>query len=195
MASGLTPENRHSYRQFVYSLPHLLPCESCREHLTSNLSRYPPGDNYLTHNINALYWSWMLHDVVNRDLKKQRPSFDQIKDYYMKGVHNPQVWGPSMWRMIHSFAATYKAENAQAFKQFIYSLPGLIPCNNCKNRMLNVLQQLPLRESHLENNKNLFLWTYQLHDIINRQLGKVSPDYESVRRFYFNDKVCKDCKF
>lgn len=191
-AAGLKPENKHSYRQFVYSLPFLLPCESCRKHLTQNLATYPPGENYLTNNVNALYWSWMLHNIVNRDLKKWRPTFEEIQTYYLQGVHNPNIWGPAMWRMIHSVAATYSSENAAYFKQFIYSLPGLIPCENCKTRMLNTLRMLPLRESHLESNKNLFLWTYQLHDLINKQLGKLSPEYENIRRFYFNER-CTDC--
>lgn len=195
-AAGLKPENRHSYRQFIYSLPFLLPCESCKLHLKDNLSRYPLGENYLSNNINTLYWSWMLHDIVNRDLKKWRPSFEQVQGYYLEGVQNPSVWGPPMWRMIHSFAATYKdtPENRQAFKQFIYSLPGLIPCLNCKNRLLYNINNLPLQTTHMENARNLFLWTYQLHDLVNRQLGKSSPDYETVRRFYFNDKTCKGCK-
>lgn len=192
MAAGLKPENRHSYRQFIYSLPKLLPCEYCRKHLGENLAKYPPGDNYLQNNVYALYWSWMLHDVVNRDLKKWRPNFEDVQGYYIQGVHSPNIWGPAMWRMIHSVAATYSPENEQAFKQFIYSLPGLIPCENCKNRMLNVLKMLPLKESHLESNRNLFLWTYQLHDVVNKQLGKVSPGYEKVRSFYFNER-CSNC--
>lgn len=192
-AAGLKPENKHSYRQFIYSLPALLPCASCREHLNDNLARFPLTENYLTSNINSLYWTWFLHDIVNRDLKKWRPGFDEVKGYYLQGASNSNVWGPSMWRMIHSFAATYDIKNKNYFKQFIYSLPGLIPCPNCKNRLLTVLNILPLNDNHLENNRNLFLWTYYLHDIINKQLGKVSPDYERVRAFYFNDKVCKKC--
>jgi hypothetical protein len=188
-AAGLKPENIHSYRNFIYSLPFLLPCKTCKEHLNKNLSKYVL-DNYL----NKLYWSWMLHDAVNTDLKKWRPTF-QICDYYIQNSGNKYVWGPPMWKMIHSIAATYTPtpENAKAFRQFINSLPGLITCQNCKHTLLELLKTIPLRDDyHLKDSKTLFLWSYNLHDRINRMLGKSSPNYEAVKKFYFNEK-CERC--
>jgi hypothetical protein len=190
-AAGLKPENIQSFRNFIYSLPNLLPCKVCKTHLATNLQSYP----VFNMESNLLYWSWMLHNVVNKSLKKYTPRFKDVESYYLTGVKNPKVWGPPMWRMIHSIAAAYEfsSENAYAFKQFIFSLPGLIPCTNCQSMLLNMLQNvIPLREEYLTDNKKLFLWSYNLHNTVNKKLGVISPNYERVKSFYFNEK-CEIC--
>lgn len=196
-SAGYNPANSFSMKQFINSLPYLLPCEVCQKHLRTNLKNLPLTPEYLNSSTNMFYWSYLLHDTVNQQLRKYRPSYQAVAPSYFHGAVDTHIWGPDMWKMIHSFAASYKPStiNAQAFRQFIYSLPGLLNCQNCKNRMLNVLQILPLDNEHLQHTKKLFLWTYQLHNIINEQLGKYSPNYEKVVNFYFNKKVCKDCNF
>jgi len=194
-ASGLDPANQNSFHQFIYSLPKILPCEVCQKHLETNLKNFPLTNQYLTSSKNAFYWTYLLHNTVNTQLKKYKPKYEQVAQSYYYGARNSHIWGPDMWKMIHSFAAGYKVKpgSAQYFRQFIYSLPGLLTCDNCKNRMIDVLQRLPLDSEILSDSKKLFLWSYQLHDIVNRQLGKYSPSYDKVSNFYFNKEVCEDC--
>lgn len=195
-AISYKPENRVSFKQFIYSLPYLLPCDQCREHLDKNLQVIPLDNKSLEDNINLFIWSYFLHDLVNKQLNKPRsPPYPALEKQYIVNVANNKFWGPHFWRVIHSFAAAYRPtyEVKQAFKQFIYSLTGILPCDVCRQHYLENLKQLPLTEEYLSNSHNLFLWSYLLHDLVNKKLGKYSPPFEQVKSIYFNDEICETC--
>lgn len=196
-AVGYRPENRLSFKQFVYSLPYLLPCEYCREHLTQNLKTIPLTDVSLQNNQNLFMWTYFLHDLVNKQLKKKASPAPLIAaNYYFHNINNNQFWGNCFWRTIHAFAAAYRPEPAvkTAFKQFVYSLIGILPDEESRRNYRNLLSQLPLTEKYFESAQNLFLWTYFLHDLVNRKiLGKESPPFETIKAQYFNEHVCNSC--
>jgi len=194
-AAGFDRKNTLSFKKFVASLPILLPCEYCREHLKNNLELVDLT-NSIENNVQLFTWSYFLHDLVNKQLKKKpSPNFQDAKDYYFKNVKNPNFWGPCYWRTIHSFAASYRAEPLveNAFIQFIYSLRGILPDNDSRNRYYIAIQQIPLTPDYLKDAHSLFLWSYLFHDSINKQMGKLSPGYEFVYNQYFNKNVCNTC--
>lgn len=104
-------------------------------------------------------------------------------------------WGPAAWKTVHSFAAAYTPDQREEFKSLIYSLQYLLPCDYCRKHFKQNLKTLPI-DNYLNNNHTLFLWTYFLHDIVNRQLGKTSPSYKEVKVAYFRGMgpECKSCK-
>ena len=190
--AGYTPDRQRSFTQFIYSLRSLLPCNKCCEHLTQNLQVHQLSPHYFANANNLLYWTYQLHDLVNKQLRKTSISYRQVQQFYFNKVY-PEVWGQHFWRMIHSFAATYTPNKKTAFKQFIYALPGILPCDTARANLLKNMKTLPLTEHALANSHNLFLWTYQLHDLFNRNLGKRSPNFEEVKETYFNDRICELC--
>lgn len=196
-AASYKRENILSFKQFIYSLPYLLPCKYCREHLQGNLRTLPLSENSLSNNKLLFMWTFFLHDLVNKQLHKPEntPQYSLVESFYFKKIGNNKFWGPCFWRTIHAFAAAYRPEPQvkTAFKQFIYSLHGIIPCHVCQEHYSKNLQQLPLTEDYLRDSHNLFLWSYLLHDLVNRQLGKVSPPFEVIKNQYFNDQVCQSC--
>lgn len=109
-------------------------------------------------------------------------------------------WGPPFWNSIHSVAAAYKPERAEAFKRFVHSLPELLPCEECCKNLTENLKKYPV-DGYLRNNHDLFLWSYILHDAVNqehnhkkpREAPKFSPPFESVKLFYFK-ALSEDCK-
>lgn len=98
-------------------------------------------------------------------------------------------WGPAVWTSIHSFAMAYEPspENARAFKQFIESLIYLLPCCKCRAHLKQNLKQLPL-EPNLGSKDKLFKWSFDLHDLVNKQLEKPRPDYAWAEKYY-NQKI------
>lgn len=97
------------------------------------------------------------------------------------------IWGPAFWRLIHSAARAYTPERSLSFRQFIASLPGVLPCGECREHIaVNLRRVLPLRDSNLLNDETLFLWTFNLHDIVNKQLGKRSPPFADVKKLYYS---------
>lgn len=98
---------------------------------------------------------------------------------------NPQIWGQDMWRSIHRIAATYTSGNKEAFILFIYSLTDLLPCKICREHLKINMENHPLTDEYLQNNKTAFLWTYILHEIVNKQLKKPSYPYSKAYYDYF----------
>jgi hypothetical protein len=193
-AAGYKIENRLSYKRFIYSLQQLLPCNVCRTHLHYNLTILPLTDQSLQNSNNLFMWTYFLHDLVNKQLRKRgSPSYSVVQREYYSKIGDNSFWGPCFWRTIHSFAAVYTPAAKEAFLQFIYSLVGVLPCQVCRDHYKRNLMQLPLTDEYLKDANNLFLWTFLLHDLVNKQLGKTSPTFESVKAQYFNQEVCESC--
>ena len=85
MAAAYDPSNKSAYGMFVNSLPDLLPCQQCREHLKENLKKLPV-ELYLDNRHNLFFWSYVLHDTVNKSLGKTSPPYDQVKKEYFDAV-------------------------------------------------------------------------------------------------------------
>ena len=195
-AASYRPENRASFKQFIYSLTQLLPCDICKQHLTKNLKTIPLTDNVLRDNRSALMWSYFLHDLVNKQLNKpSSPPFSAVENHYMSVVKNNQAWGPCFWRAMHAFASAYQStpQSVVAFKNFIYSLTGVLPCIPCRDSYQSKLSVIPLTNNYFKDGNTLFMWTYHLHSLVNKELGKMTPPYQTIKSEYFNDNVCKSC--
>ena len=188
MGAGLRPDPT-ALEVIVAAYQGLLPCEQCRAHLKTNVSSIPI-QKYIDSG-NALLWTWLLHDKVNRILGKTSPSFDVVKTYY---ATRPQT-GPSKWAVLHGAAAAYKPEHRVQFKSLLYTFANSnFDAVDAKPTFLDLLKTYPV-DDYLYNNHVLFLYVYILHDAINKKLGKTSPTFEDVRNYYFSalGEECKAC--
>lgn len=111
-------------------------------------------------------------------------------------VSGKNFWGPAVWKTIHIFCASYNKGKEKELRKFIETLPHLLPCEACREHLKENLKNLRI-DNYLDNNHSLFLWSYLLHDIVNKQLGKQSPDYNTIKSIYFKGigtADCSDCK-
>lgn len=101
-------------------------------------------------------------------------------------------WGSIVWNSIHMIAISYikSEENSSGFIEYMNALTKTIPCKECRNHLKQMLKDHPLTEFYLKNNKNLFRWTYILHDMVNQKLNKKSPEYIKMYNYY-NSKIDK----
>ena len=77
---GYLPENKAWYAQYFESLPHVIPCDKCREHLKANLLSLPPD---FEHGPDGLFaWSVAIHNLVNSQLGKEQMPLDVALDLY-----------------------------------------------------------------------------------------------------------------
>lgn len=90
----------------------------------------------------------------------------------------PGVWGPVLWRAIHFVALGYPenptAEHVQSYGNFfVEALPDVIPCKMCSDNYKRHLNELPISPFLHEGGKHkLFEWTVEMHNIVNKELGK-----------------------
>lgn len=87
----------------------------------------------------------------------------------------PSVWGPFFWHTMHISALGYPQKPSygqkKAAKEFFEALVFLIPCPICREHYSQFLQQTPIAPS-LDRREDLFKWTVDLHNSVNKQLGK-----------------------
>lgn len=186
---------KHSYRSFILSLEHLLPCEFCRAHLMQNLHRLPLNTHILENKIRLFKWTYILHDIVNKQLGKESIELKDAIEMYRKVIVN-KTWENDFWVMLHSVATTYSPTpvGVASARQFVESLPGIVPCVEFKEILTKALAQRPLFARCLESRESFFLWTYWLHDVMNRHYKKTSPTFDKVKTYYFGILDCTQCK-
>lgn len=95
----------------------------------------------------------------------------------------PKIWGKYIWTSIHIIALGYpdkpSPDDKQNYKQFYTNLWKVIPCIKCAKNYQMHLDELPL-EGQLSNNTALFKWTVDLHNIVNKELGKRQWTFEEA---------------
>ena len=106
-----------------------------------------------------------------------------FKVCYGKNDHLDQkIWGPSAWEFLHSIAFAYPEnptqEDKTAANNFIHSFACMLPCSVCKDHFKSNIKVLPVDVSTREK---FFDWTVQLHNLVNKQLGK--PQFTTTEIF------------
>ncbi len=102
-------------------------------------------------------------------------------------------WGSSGWQFIHSIAYVYNPINDQVKKtyyDFFINLGKVLPCEECREHYKENVKEIELFDA-LNSQETLFRWTYDLHNIVNEQIGvpeKDWPSYESIKARYENYK-------
>jgi hypothetical protein len=101
---------------------------------------------------------------------------------------SPDFWGPSAWRFIHAVSFTYPNNPTQEEKKqyidFILNLQNILPCFACREHLKHNLRDLNFNIEHMKNRKTFSKFTVDLHNMVNRQLGKSIKHYEEVKRQY-----------
>ena len=80
--------DRTNYTNFIMSLQHVLPCNTCQEHLAENLSKVPLDEHALTGRDGLFEWSVNLHNTVNTMLNKKTMSLEDAKALWINGKSN-----------------------------------------------------------------------------------------------------------
>lgn len=99
------------------------------------------------------------------------------------------VWGPSLWHYLHTMSFNYPVKptlkNKREHKKFMMSFLHVLPCKYCRMNYKKNLKVVPLTNKALKNRKNFSKWMYNLHEHVNKMLGKKSGlKYCDVRERY-----------
>ncbi len=91
---------------------------------------------------------------------------------------SPELWGPSMWFMVHLVAATYPeqptARDREHYAAFFKSLQHVLPCTGCRKGYEIIISTEPTQlTSRVFNSRPaLFKWTVDVHNRVNAKLHK-----------------------
>ena len=101
------------------------------------------------------------------------------------------VWGPMLWNYLHIMASNYPVKPTQKqkkhYRDFIVNLKNVLPCGKCRDNLKKYFETTPLTLSHMKNRDGFSRYIYDLHESVNKMLGKKSAlSYEEVRQRYEN---------
>lgn len=110
-------------------------------------------------------------------------------DYNSNNGMLTSVWGPSMWHSLHCISFNYPVkpnkEQKLNYLNFFKSLEDVLPCKYCRINLKKNIKKFPLNIKTMKNRHTLSLWLYNLHEEINKMLGKKSNlTYTNVKNRY-----------
>lgn len=121
----------------------------------------------------------------NNKIKTLKRRFN--KQHYNSGDGMlTNVWGPSLWLFLHTISFNYPvkptSQDKKYYKQLILNLRHTLPCKYCRENLKKNLKDLPLKNNHLKSRDEFSKYVYDLHEHINKMLGKTSNlTYNDVR--------------
>lgn len=101
---------------------------------------------------------------------------------------SPDLWGPSMWFMVHLVAATYPTAPTAADKAnyaaFFKSLQHVLPCPGCAVGYRTIITTEPTKMNAriFASRQALFKWTVDVHNRVNAKLKK--PIHSNWQTWY-----------
>ena len=124
--------------------------------------------------------------------KTQKHKNDHVfsdKDFVSNDGFLTTVWGPPMWHFLHTMSFNYpvhpNAADKRNYGAFITGLQHVLPCKYCRVNLKNNFKNHPLRACHLASREAFSKYVYDLHEIVNKLLGKTSGlSYCDVRERY-----------
>jgi hypothetical protein len=93
----------------------------------------------------------------------------------------PKIWGRYGWNFIHLVTVEYPNEPTENdkinYQNFFNSLQHVLPCKKCKEHIKEHMSANPLTNKILSTRMKLILWTIDLHNIVNKSIGKKELTY------------------
>jgi hypothetical protein len=120
--------------------------------------------------------------------RKNQPVFSDA-DFVSNDGFLTTVWGPPMWHFLHTMSFNYPVHPTESdkrnYRAFILGLQHVLPCKYCRINLKTNFKNHPLRACHLVNRESFSKYVYELHEIVNKLLGKTSGlSYCDVRERY-----------
>lgn len=89
---------------------------------------------------------------------------------------DPRVWGTHLWATMHRLSLSYpqfdpKPEQRKAARDFFRSIKEMLPCVSCRHHYGEHFDKT-FDESTLDSRVALARWVYDLHESVNKRLGK-----------------------
>lgn len=91
---------------------------------------------------------------IHSGKNEARSSSEESKSY----------WGPLYWEALHAAAAS--PMSLDALRAFYARLGDAVPCGECRAHFVPMLASMPVARA------DVYAWTVQVHNNVNRRLGK-----------------------
>ncbi len=115
-------------------------------------------------------------------------------------LSNPSIVGPGMWYKMHVDALNATTdEHKRTFIVNINKSCDTFKCMKCKMHFRKFIDDHPFMYYwNLKDSKGrdvgFFKWTWELHNNVNKMLGKYQPSFDEAYDLYNDENaICTDC--
>ena len=116
--------------------------------------------------------------MKHKTTRKVKPPVFSDKDFLSDDGFLTTVWGPPLWHYLHTMSFNYPvhptAADKRNYRAFMLSLQHVLPCKYCRINLKTNYKNYPLRACHLVNRDAFSRYVYELHETVNKLLGKTS---------------------
>lgn len=128
-------------------------------------------------------------NISMKKAKKNNKSVYNNIDYQSGDGMLTSVWGPSLWHYLHLMSFNYPINptniQKQKYKQLLLNFQYTLPCKYCRINLKKNFKNFPLSDKIFENRNSFSRYIFNLHEQINKMLGKNSGlTYCEVRDNY-----------
>lgn len=127
--------------------------------------------------------------------RKNRNTYNNTKKVFSKKDYSSgdgmvtSTWGPAAWHLLHTMSFNYPINpstgDKKHYRDYVLSLQYVLPCKYCRMNLKNNFKHYPLKMSHMKNRDTFSRYIYNLHELVNKMLGKKSGlSYCDVRERY-----------
>lgn len=130
-------------------------------------------------------WSFLLHAYFHILMKLPVESLNILKNKFQPDKISKDVWGNCIWFLLHNCAYYSRGDQRCQlfFKAFMSCLRYALPCSKCRNHLMKNLENFDI-DQYCLNTEGLFQYTVDLHNLVNKQLGKPIISLEEARQIY-----------
>jgi hypothetical protein len=109
---------------------------------------------------------------------------------------NPKIWGRHIWKSLHLISLGYPSKpeikDKKDYYAFFMNVGNVLPCETCRNNYYKHLKELPLDDAVMSSKEALVKWVIDLHNIVNRDLGKKIIPYPDALILISENKDYKE---
>ena len=108
--------------------------------------------------------------------------------YYNFEVRRPNFWGPVTWRALHMLTFKIKAtkfkEKQNELFDIIIKICASLPCQDCSFHASHLIKKYKIE--NMNEKKKLILYMFNLHNSVNKKVGKNILSYKEFINIYKN---------
>ena len=106
------------------------------------------------------------------------------------------LWGSSAWKFLHAATFAYPDTPTEAHKtaalEMFRSLSYMLPCGECCMNYQNEFSEQSIKP-FLNSRSALSRWLVDLHNRVNKRLGKPELEYKDVQAMFPDDTCDLTC--
>jgi len=141
-------------------------------------------------------WTYLFHSYYSIFTGEKVENLNTLREMYNKFTISKETWGNPIWSLLH-FCSLYSSSAinpycAKCFKAFVSCLRYCLPCPKCRKNLDANLYQLNI-DNYLHTNTSLFEYTVNLHNLVNKEIGKPPLTIEEAYKIYapYNQPLIK----